>query len=395
MLAGTQEGRSTTFLRRVLPTFLAAALAACAGGSPGSDSQDVPSIVLEPNGGSWTSEPTNSSLKRVSNNGLGYTGEIDRYELIVPAAGRLQVSLSWDHNANFDLVLAADDLGELRLADGIENGTDPEYLGIDVESGQRLFVFVAGWTGDPGPYLLETLLLPPGAPLFDFETAPSFVDPWPADKPMVFTFSTELDPDQDMDGRASILHAGGETEGSWCIDGKTLTFYPHLPSKPGDKKALLPGQLHVLGFPRAAKGLRAATGEYLSELTGVAFYGGPPIDLWPLAPQVTAVTPNPAASYKGQLITLAISEPLEPGALVPQLVSVAPGGATTPLPFQYQLTQTYLCGGAVEVRLTVAPTQAPPSGTTTRLTIPAGTPALGGGLALNHGLAVTVDFAPP
>ncbi|MCK6460890.1 MAG: hypothetical protein L6Q95_13490 [Planctomycetes bacterium] len=397
MPAGTQGGRGTAFLRRFYLIFLAAALAACAGGSSGSGTpvEDVPSIVLQPKGDAWEAAPENTRLTKVSNNGLGYTGEIDRYELVAPATGRLQVSLSWDHDANFDLVLASDDLGKLRLADGIENGSDPEYVGIDVVSGQQLFVFVAGWTGDPGPYLLEFLLLPPGAPLFDIETAPPFDDPWPADLPMTFTFTTELDPDQDLDGRVSVLHGGGETAGTWCVDGRTLTFYPHLPEVAGDKKAFLPGQLHVLEFPRAAKGLRAATGEYLSELTGIAFYAGEPADLWPAAPQVTAVTPSPAASYKGEAITLAISEPLDPAALAPQLVSVLPGGATAPLPFRFQLAQTYLCGGGVEVRLLVAPSQAPPAGSVTRLTLPAGTAALGGGPELNHGTPVTVDFAPP
>ncbi|HEX5138471.1 MAG TPA: Ig-like domain-containing protein [Planctomycetota bacterium] len=355
----------------------------------------MPSIVLQPKDGAWTAEPTSSRLDRVSNNGLGYTGQIDRYEIVAPATGRLQVSLSWDHDANFDLVLASDDLGELRLADGIENGDAPEYVGIDVVEGQQIFVFVAGWAGDPGPYLLEILLLPPEAPLFGVETIPSFTDPWPADQPMTFTFTTDLDPDQDLDGRVSIAHAGGPADGTWCVDGNTLTFYPHLAQKAGDKKALLPGELHVLTFPRAAAGLRAATGEYLTDLEGIAFYAGPPVDLWPLAPQVTGVTPSPAAPYGGQEITVAISEPLDPAALAPTLVSVATDGTTTPIPFQYQLSQTYLCGGNVEVRLFLFPTAAPPAGTVTRLTLPAGTPALGGGLALNHGLPVTVDFAPP
>jgi hypothetical protein len=396
MSSGTQGGRGTAILlRRVFLSFVAATLAACAGGSSGSDAQDVPSIVLEPNGDSWEAAPRNTRLTKVSNNGLGYTGDIDRYELVAPATGRLQVSLSWDHDANFDLVLASDDLGELRLADGIENGSEPEYVGIDVVAEQQLFIFVAGWTGDPGPYLLEILLLPPAAPLFDLETIPSFDDPWPTDLPLTFTFTTELDPDQDLEGRVSVLHAGGETHGTWCIDGRVLTFYPHLAEKVGDKKALLAGQLHVLEFPRAAKGLRAATGEYLSELQGIAFYAGAPIDLWPLAPQVTAITPSPSASYKGEAITIAISEPLDAATLAPELYSVAPGGAMTPLPFQFQLTQAYLCGGGVEVRLFIAPNQAPPAGTVTRLTLPPGTLGLGGGLELNHGAAVTVDFAPP
>ena len=39
--------------------------------------------------------------------------------------------------------------------------------------------------------------------------------------------------------------------------------------------------------------------------------------------------------------------------------------------------------------------KAPPKGTTTRLTLPAGILALGGGLELAHGQPVTMDFPPP
>jgi len=396
MSAGTQRRRGTAFLGRVCILFVAAVLAACAGGSPGQETGvDVPSIVFQPNGSGWSAEPTSSSLDKVSNNGLGYTGQIDRYELTVPATGRLQVSLSWNHDANFDLVLASDDLGKLRLADGIETGNEPEYVGIDVVAGQQLFIFVAGWTGNPGPYLLETLLLPPGAPVFAIESGPDLTEPWPSNLPLTFTFTTDLDPDQVLDDRIYLVHAGGITKGTWCIDGRDLTFYPHLPETAGDMLAIVPGDLHVLQFLRAAHGVRAATGEYLSEVQGAAFRAAAPIDLWPGAPRITTITPSPAAAYHGEAITVALTEPLDPKTLVPGLVTVAANGATAPLPFQYHLTQTYLCSGGIEVRLLLAPSQAPPPGSRTRLTFPAGVLALGGGPALNNGLPVTVDFPPP
>jgi hypothetical protein len=354
-----------------------------------------PTILLQPKGDTWTAEPASHSLKKVSNNGLGYTGDIDRYEMEMPATGRLQVSLSWSHAANFDLILAADDLAELRLADGIEDGEEPEYLGIDVVLGQKLFIFVAGWAGEPGPYSLEIVLLPPTAPLFAVESAPDFTAPWPSDLPFTFTFTTELDPDQDLDGRVSLVHAGGDTEGTWCIEGRDLTFYPHLPETPGDTRGIVPLALHVLQFPRAARGLRAATGEYLTDLVGIAFAGAAPVDLWPAAPQVTGITPSAAAPYHGEAITIAISEPLDPETLAIGLVSVFPGGSTAPLPFDSSLTQAWHCSGTIEVRLLVAPRGAPPAGTITRLSLPAGTRALGGGPDLAHGQPVTVDFPPP
>lgn len=396
MAVGTQGWRGTVSVRRVSILFLvAAALAACAGGSSGAPAPVTqPTIQLQPKGDAWSAEPASHSLKKVSNNGLGYTGDIDRYEMDMPATGRLQVSLSWNHAANFDLILAADDLAELRLADGIEDGEEPEYVGIDVVLGQKLFLFVAGWAGEPGPYVLEIVLLPPTAPLFAIESAPDFTEPWPGDVPFTFTFTTDLDPGQDLDGRIYLVHGGGVTEGTWCIEGRDLTFYPHLPETAGDTRGLVPNALHVLQFRRAARGVRALTGEYLTELGGYAFNVTAPIDLWPSAPQVTGITPNPGVPYHGEAITIAISEPLDPAVAV-GLVSVAPGGSTAPLPFDFSLTQTWLCGGGVEVRLFVAPSKAPPAGTITRLTLPAGTRALGGGPDLAHGQPVTVDFPPP
>ncbi len=396
MASGTQGWRGTVSVRLVSILFVAATLAACAGGSSGGAAPVTrPTIQLQPKGDVWTAEPTSHSLKKVSNNGLGYTGDIDRYEMDMPATGRLQVSLFWQHEANFDLILAADDLAELRFAEGIEGGDEPEYLGIDVVLGQKLFLFVAGWNGEPGPYVLEIVLLPPTAPLFALESAPDFTDPWPSDMPFTFTFTSDLDPDQDLDGRVYLVRAGGVTEGKWCIDGPDLTFYPHLPETPGDTRGFLPGALHVLQFPRAARGPRAATGEYLTDLVGIAFDAAAAIDLWPAAPQVTGITPNPAAAYHGEAITIAISEPLDPATVAVGLVSVASDASTAPLPFDFSLTQTWLCGGGVEVRLLVAPSKAPPKGTTTRLTLPSGIRALGGGPDLAHGQPVTVEFPPP
>lgn len=396
MLVGTQGRRGTASLGRSSVLCLAAVLAACAGGSPGqSGPAVVPSILLAPNGNGWSAAPTSNRLKKVSNNGFGYTGQIDQYELTAPATGRLQFSLTWDHDANFDLIVASDEGAHVRLVEGLEDTNEPEYVGLDVVAGQRLFLFVAGWTGDPGPYVLDIFLLPPAAPLFDIESAPDFSGPLTADRPFTFTFTTDLDPDQDFEGRIYLVHAGGVVEGTWCAEGRDLTFYPHLPETASDAKGLLPGQAHVLQFPRAARGVRAATGEYLTDLLGFGFSAAQHEDLWPGAPGIVGITPSPAASYHGEPITIAFSEPLDPATVVPQLLSVAGDGSTAPLPFHFHLTQTYLCSGGLEVRLLIAPDRAPAAGTTTRLTLPAGTLALGGGPPLGLGAGVTVDFPPP
>jgi hypothetical protein len=391
MLAGTQERRGTGSFGRFLVLAVVAAVAACGGPSSGSDDLPAgPTIQLQPDGDSWKSG-TLDGLDRVSNNGLGYTGEIDRYELDAPATGRLQISLVWDHNANFDLIVATDAFGHVRLAEGLEDASEPEYVGTDVVAGQKLFLFVAGWTGDPGPYTLETVLLPPGAPIFAMETTPDFSQAVPSDAPLTFTFTTDLDPVQDLSGAIYLVHPGGVTEGTWCIDGRDLTFLPHLPEFPGDPLGLLPGQPHVLQFRRAARGVRAVTGEYLSDLVGMAFAVSAPIDLWPPPPLVTGITPSSPAKYHGEAITIAFSEPLDPASVTVSLVSVFSGGTTQPLPFDFDLTQTWLCSGNVEVRMLVAPRAAPPPGTITRLTLPGTIKGLGGATLL----PVTVDFPPP
>lgn len=392
MLPGTQGWRGTASLRRFSLFVLAAALAACAGGSSGTDVLPAgPSIVLEHDGDSWKSD-TLDRLSRVSNNGLGYTGEIDRYELEAPATGRLQVSLVWEHDANFDLILASDEAGHVRLAEGLEDASEPEYVGTDVVLGQKLFLFVAGWAGDPGDYALETMLLPPSAPLFAMESTPDFAQAVPSDGPLTFTFTTELDPGQDLADRMYLVHPGGVTEGTWCIDGKDLTFYPHLPETAGDVRGLLPDMPHVLQFRRAARGVRAVTGEYLTDLVGLGFGVAEPIDLWPSPPLVTAITPAAPLNYRGEAITIAFSEPLDPASISLTLESVFPGGATQALPYDFDLSQRWLCNGDVEVRMLIAPRAAPPSGTVTRLRLPGSIRALGDASKL---LPLTVNFPPP
>jgi hypothetical protein len=392
-----QRGCTVSF-RRWSVLVWSAVLTACAAGSS-APPPPPPAIQFKPSGNGWSAEPLNDALTRVSNNGFGYTGEIDRYELVAPATGRLLISLSWDATGNYDLIVASDEQGRGRLVEGLED-TGPEYVSLDVVAGQELFVFVAGWTGDPGPYLLETILLPPGTPAFALVSGPDLTAPWPANRPLTFTFNTELDPAQIAAERVYFVRAGALADGEWCIEGRDLTFYPRLPETAGDPGGLLAGAEHTLQFPRAARGLRAVTGEYLTDVVSVIFDMGPHADLSPGAPPiVTGVAPNPGLPYGGEAITLAVSEALVPESFVPQMVSIAANGAVAPYPFTYRLTQQYLCSGGIEVRLFLAPSQAPAGGATIRLTIP-GTAmglsrAAGAANALNGGAGFTADFLAP
>jgi len=58
--------------------------------------QPAPVVEFEPTEDGWSARPVNEDLEEVSNNGEGYTGDIDVYSLVMPADGRLQVSLAWN-----------------------------------------------------------------------------------------------------------------------------------------------------------------------------------------------------------------------------------------------------------------------------------------------------------
>ncbi|MHC4548443.1 MAG: hypothetical protein ACYTEZ_06665 [Planctomycetota bacterium] len=351
-----------------------ALLPACEGSSSSGGFVPRAHIELSPTGQGWAANPVVDGLDEVSNNGAGYTGEIDLYEITTPGPGRLQVSLQWEHNADYDVILAADAEGRTRLTEGIENDSEPEYVGIPVAGGQTIYLLVAGWEGEPGPYVLETILLHPGAPEFALATAPDLEDTWPANLPLTFTFNVELDPAQDVDARVFFACLGRFAEGTWCIDGTELTFDPRLPSVPGDPGGLGVGDTHTLQFPRAARGLRATTGEYLTDLFTAIFDADEPVDLQPdEPPRVQAVSPTPGLPWDGSPITLVISEALDPDTVFPLLYEVDPAGRETPISFVFTLTQQYACGSSEpEVRLSVAPDTALRPGSILRLRLPPG-----------------------
>jgi len=114
--------------------------------------------------------------------------------------------------------------------------------------------------------------------------------------------------------------------------------------------------------------VRAATGEYMMELTGAIFDVSEAVDFQPgEPPRITSVTPNPGAPYIGEAITIAISDAVDPDTLFPEFVRVEPDGREVAIAFSYQLVQRYLCTGEVEARLIVAPGNAPAPGGVTRL----------------------------
>jgi hypothetical protein len=369
-------------------------LAACSGSSssplPGLD----PYLQLEPTGQGNYSSHHGDQLDEVSNNGLGYTGEIDHFAIQTPEPGRLQLSLTWEHSADIDLVVAADPEGNQRLVEGITNGYEPEYVGLDVARGQTIHIFVAGWSGDPGEYELETILLPLSSPKFDLDEAPDFTDLWPANRPLTFKFTVPLDPDQDFAERTFFVCQGRVVEGEWCAAGDTLTFYPRLPQLPGDAGGIDIGRLHTVQFPRAARGLRAETGEYLDVLATGEFVAGPYEDPDPAGPPcVMAVNPPPGAVWNGEPVVLEISEPLDPLTLTPLMFEVGAGGVERPIAFRFTLEQRYDCDGAAIVRLSVTPDEALAPGSTLRLMVPGTTLGISGADVTENSLTGPPPFA--
>ena len=386
----------------VRPWIVSLALAAACGGSTPTEQGDLARGFIEftPTGQGWTAEPVLDELDEVSNNGAGYTGEIDLYEITTPGPGRLQVSLQWEHDGDFDIFLTSDPEGRKRLAQGTQNGPVPEYVGIPVAGGQTVYILVAGWEGEAGAYELETILLYPGAPVFDLTDGPAEDVAWSANLPLAFTFNVELDPDQDIDARVFFVGPGHFAEGDWCIDGVTLTFLPRFPSVPGDPGGLTVGNEYTLQFPSAARGPRAVSGEYLTDVVTFMNQAGPPVDLVPDEPP-RVEPPPPTPVWDGNPITLAFTEPLDPDTLFPILWEIDATGFATPLPSIHTLSQRFLCDGTLEVRLIAAPTAALRSGSILRLVVPGTTAGLGDARGLAgpapapDGSGFQVDFAIP
>ncbi len=361
---------------------LCCALAACGGGGGTAGAAPPPGpprISLLPAGDGWAAVPVEDGLDSVSHNGLGYTGEIDVYELEMPVAGRLQVSLSWPHDSDFDVILAADLKGVLRLAEGSLAGSEPEYVGLDVAAKQRVFLLVAGWEGGPGDYTLEMMLLPPGSEPFDIDLMPDPAATFAANRPIEFAFNLALDRNQVISAGLIFVSPGHFAQGKWCIEGNRLIFLPRLPLAPGDKGGLHEGSTYTIQFPRAARGLRAATGEYLEELVGGDIRIGPVVDPDPATPpRVTDVNWNPATPWTGEPLVVTLLGAIDPSTAAVQLLRVAANGSETALAASFTLEQETPCVGSLLARLTITPSAALPPASTIRLRIPGSVRRLGG-----------------
>ncbi|MDH3592388.1 MAG: hypothetical protein OER88_10945 [Planctomycetota bacterium] len=382
-------------MARWFTLFAVALLAACGGASAKTGPTPLDNdIALNAFGAGWIGDPVQSDLDRVSNNGSGYTGEIEVYELVAPSSGHLWVSLDWDHDSDFDVILADDALGRTRFAEGLQFDGEPEYIGMPVTKDQKVYILVAGWTGEPGPYTLETILLAPDEPLFDFDSGPDLDNPWPCNKALTFTFNKELDPDQDVDARVVLVGGGRVAEGEWCIDGRELTFYPRLPVTPTDPGGLEQGAPHTLQFPRAARGVRAITGEYLEVINGATFRADGPVDFAPTrAVRVSFVSLRPGSIWDGSPVQIDLSKPIDPASFEASFYRVEADGSQIEMASVRTLEQFYTCEG--ELRTQVFMNLAAPPGPATmfRIVLPGTIRALGSDRTLDDGAEFRLDFA--
>jgi len=259
-----------------------------------------------------------------------------------------------------------------------------------------VYILVAGWDGDPGEYTLETILLPYGAPVFALDVIPNFTQAWPRNRPLRFSFNVELEP-QDIVKQSAFIGVGNTARGRWCIEGADVVFYPTLPQAPGEEGGLLDDESYTLQFPRAAQGIRAVTGEYLSELITITFVSGPYVDDDPQsAPRVTDVDRDPATPWDGSLVNLTVVGQLAPDTLEVHLFQVGPGGVETPLPVVFRLIQDARCVGTLLSRIEVEAAQPLQPGSTVRIRLPGTITGISGDPSptnrLGNGAGFQVDF---
>ena len=305
----------------------------------------MPFIGLVTTGATWRAEPVGDRIDELSNNGFGYTGEIDRFAIVAPETGRLQIVLTWESETDLDLFVAEDEQGHVRLAEGVIGGFDPEMVKVPVIAGQRIFVFVAGWEGEGADYELETLLLPDTLPPFELVAGPAGDETLPRNFPLAFSFSEELAPDQEVAELVHFYGAARAAPGEWCVLGEMIIFHPRLPERPGDEDVLLEGSEYLLQFPRASRGLRSIHGEFLDEVVGGAFS----FEGWGVAgdgpPRVLSHT-----VLDGGAIEVEISRALDPETIRGHFEVNG-----VPVPTEARLLQSHSCGEPVRVRLEYRP----------------------------------------
>ena len=354
-------------------------VAVACGGAGGNGGElplaPAPVIDLMPSGSGWSGTPVSDGLDDVSNNGFGYTGEIDRYEIEIPSDGRFQIALDWHQEADLDLIVAADPEGLVRVVESAGQGFDPELVKFDVQKGQRFWIFVAGWEGDPGNYTLETLLLPSHLPIFDLLTPLDEGAVLARNEPIVLEFTEELDPDVDIDALVYFVGFGRAAGGHWCIADRRLVFLPHLPISPIDAEVLLEDVDYNLQFPSGPHGPRSIHGEYLGEVTHSTFRFSGWRDFDPSEPpRVTSIEPDPRSEpWLGGAIVVSVSGALDPGTIRAQL---SVGGA--PLPTRVEFLQEFDCDGVVVARLKIETDAATAQGEVVTLDLPGTILRLGG-----------------
>jgi hypothetical protein len=338
-------------------------------GSDGTTARAIdgsPTIELQPSGATWSAEPVEESIDDLSNNGLGYTGEIDRYAIDVPEDGRLQVVLEWSQKSNLDLFVSADAEGLIRLAEGIESGFDPELVKVNVQAGDRIWLFVAGWEGDGASYVLRTLLLPSALPAFELNALPDASTPLARNHPIALGFTEELEPEQLFPTLVHFYGAARAARGQWCPIGRILIFLPRLPESPGDSEVLLEDVEYILQFPRASRGLRSVHGEYLDSVIGATYSFADWGDGGDESPvRMESVTPDPVGDWDGVAVELTFSTALDPETITGRFEIDGVPQATI-----VRLLQQYNCGEELRSRLEFRPVDPIPAGTTAELVVP-------------------------
>ncbi|MEE8104979.1 MAG: hypothetical protein V3T86_05540 [Planctomycetota bacterium] len=344
-------------------------------------------ITLHPLNGGFSAAPIVGSLDSVSNDDGQYTGEFDHFQLEVPEDGRLQFALTWFHDADFDLLITSDAGGSNRLAEGLRDGDDPEYVGLPVSKNQTVHVFVVGWEGEPGGYTLEAILLPPESVVFDVIAAPDTSTGWPRNRPIVFGFNVPVEPGQSIEDKIVFVAPGHQARGTWCIEANNLVFLPELPNDPGDANVgLIPGLTYTVQFRSGAKGLRATTGEYLTNVvTGEVVVEGYEDENPERPPRVIAIDHDPSDPWSGSPIQFFVDNALLPATVTAQIFLVETDGSETPLPTTTSLSQEHVCI-SIDARIVVEPAAALPPASTIRIRIPGTVLGISGEIDPRNGL---------
>jgi len=362
---------------------------ACGGGTgpavplppPGDD------VTLHPLNDGFSATPIEGSLDDVSNEDGQYTGEFDHFTVVAPANGRLQLALTWFHDADFDLLVTSDAAGKDRIAEGLNDGDEPEYIGLTVSKNQTVHIFVVGWEGEPGDYTLELILLPPKSVVFDIIRAPDTGVGWPRNRPIVFGFNVAIDPDQPVKNKIVFVAPGRQAKGRWCIEANNLVFLPKLPNDADDTEVgLVPGLTYTVQFRSGAKGLRAITGEYLTNVvSGEVAVEGYEDENPAIPPRVFALDHEPNDPWDGSPIQFFVNNALAPATVTAQIYLVEQDGSETPLPTTTSLFQRHVCI-SIDARIVIEPAAALPPASIVRIRIPGTVLGISGDIDPRNGL---------